>query len=274
MKFYEKSLKVALVLCICFFLGYTNVLGESAKSGSLSLRTGTSNLPGLPIDEMGISAHVNVGAFLGTDLVSMTSPLENVGNGDGYVVGNISMSNGVGSTTVSIYAESSGWIFAYLKKGLEASRIINVNSTDIGCTILEDAIKTSVDASSSGKDFDMIKKDIQYYDFEYPEANSIMVLKDWVNDSGTKTTASYSIKMPTGITLYEISFGLFHNGSRGYSALYFNTNQILSLGDVYDASIYTFLNKDQIKTDSLYYVKTTDLDNGQTFSVCVIIYKK
>ena len=174
---------------------------------------GASDIKGsaFPEDEAGISAYVDVGESIDLEKVAtIFDQIENVS--ETHVIGFVPISNYGGNVRPHLYADTSGWIVAYFTKDEPASLIMdwqNNNKGDVNnpkieeikTTTLEQAIKKACDAI--GIDYEEIKPKIKYYDFEFPEADSMFLF--------VKTRASYGsnyvhISIPDNYKLYEASY--------------------------------------------------------------------
>ncbi len=79
---------------------------------------------------------------------------------------------------------------------------IDLENGVIEYTTLEKAIKMACD--SVGIDYDSIKSNIKYYDFEYPNANGISILIRVRNTGGGTNYTHFAL--PDTATLYEASY--------------------------------------------------------------------
>jgi len=163
-----------------------------------------------PEDEAGISAYVNVNQSITLDqLEQLATIFDELEAAQNYVIGTISIQNFGGDVHPHIYADMDGWIVAYFNKTENASMIMqwtgtdtnNPNITEIKTTTLEDAINKS--CSALGIDYDSVKPNIRYYDFEFPDANSMML---FVKTQATPGSGSIRVAIPDTDTLYEASY--------------------------------------------------------------------
>jgi hypothetical protein len=281
MKWSYGSLLTLFILLAGVILFHTDGWCENGGTRSLSLRIGTSELPGLPIDNIGISAYANIGQLEAYDLTTATKSFEStsIDKGTDYVSGNIRVinnDNGV-SADVFVYINLNGWIISSLEKSLPVSKII-MWQEETGYNALEEAIKLlMVNVPDIG--FSTVENDILYYDFEYPEANAIMVIKDWAEYGSTKTSGSYTMTVPADIQLYDIAFCLTYVNSSysdGHGEMYFNNNLVLFTNNDDHVAItkYESISTNQINADTSYLVNTEAFDRGTTRTAIVIIYQK
>jgi len=248
----------------------------------MSARVGTAELPGLPIDDIGLSAYANVGELTSMDFTRITSSFDSgtIDQSEDYVSGSMTIGdNAAGTVNVSVYVNLNGWLIAYFERSIPAARIVRYNEnteTTYDYDALEEALRRTLEGLPSIA-FSTVQKSLLYYNFEYPEANAIMIICDWADADGTKANGSYSITIPNGVTLYEVSFRLTHDAESrdGSSDLYFNNSRILfTQSDDSDITVYTTLSTSQIQSDTPYLIATADYDYGYTFSAAVLIYKK
>ncbi|RLE01780.1 MAG: hypothetical protein DRI99_06850 [Candidatus Aminicenantes bacterium] len=161
-----------------------------------------------PEDEAGISAYVNLGQPI--DLEQVASIFDQINETSAtHVIGMVPIPNFGGNTHPHLYADTNGWIVAYFTKDEPASMIMQWSGTDknnpkiteINTTTLEDAIEDACDAI--GVDYAGIKLNIKYYDFEFPDADSILLFVRTRATSGSNYT---HVSIPGDYTLYEASY--------------------------------------------------------------------
>lgn len=180
-----------------------------------------------PEDEAGISAYVNVNQSITLEqLEQLATIFDELEAAQNYVIGTVEIQNFGGNVHPHIYADMDGWIVAYFNKSENASRIMqwsgtdknNPAITDIDTTTLEDAINKS--CSALGIDYEGVKPNIKYYDFEFPDANSMML---FVKTQATSGSGSIRVAIPDTDTLYEASYsqyacnyGIYPGGTARY----------------------------------------------------------
>ena len=71
----------------------------------------------------------------------------------------------------------------------------------ITTTTLADTIKTVCDAITLN--YGTVKSNVRYYDFEYPNANRMMLITEWIKGRGSD---QFNLTIPTGCELYEASW--------------------------------------------------------------------
>jgi len=159
-----------------------------------------------PEDEAGLCAYINTHQTIDIEKVkTIFSEVEEVG--DNYIIGVTNISDLGGDIDVHVYADTDGWLVAYFTKDEPESKVmqwgtIDVNNPVIGVissTTLRDAIYKAGDAAGIG----IIESDMKYYDFEYPDADGMMI---FVRTRATDGTNIVQIEIPTNYTLYTASY--------------------------------------------------------------------
>ena len=161
-----------------------------------------------PEDEAGISAYVNVGQAIDLEQVATIYSQINETSAT-HVIGMVPIPNFGGNVHPHLYADINGWIVAYFTKDEPASMIMQWSGTDtnnpkiteIKTTTLEDAIEKACNAT--GIDYAGIKPNIKYYDFEFPDADSILLFVKTRATGGSNYT---HVSIPSDYTLYEASY--------------------------------------------------------------------
>jgi hypothetical protein len=128
--------------------------------------------------------------------------------GDNYMIGIIPISNLSGNTEVHLYADTAGWLVAYLTRDEPAAKIMkwpeNYNYspiTRITTTTLREALRNAGKATGVG-----VPHEIKYYDFRSPDANMMtLFVKEGLHGGITQ------VKIPANYMLYEASY--YHSGS-------------------------------------------------------------
>lgn len=160
-----------------------------------------------PEGEAGIAAYINTGQTIDIeDIKTIFYRVEEVG--DNYIIGKTSIPDYGASMGVSVYADIDGWIVAYLKSDEPAAAIMQWGSTDqvnnpnigvIKSTTLEDALYKAGDAAGVG----IVAGDIKYYDFEFPNANRMMIIAKTQASHGSSI---HQIEIPEDYMLFEASY--------------------------------------------------------------------
>ena len=161
-----------------------------------------------PEDEAGLSAYVNTKQTIDLEKIKTTfTEVEEVG--DNYIIGIAPIPDFGGDINVTVYADTSGWIVAYFKKGEPAAMLMqwgkdtDVNNpviTEITTTTLKDAIYAAAIAADIQP---ATLSDIKYYDFEFPNANGMML---FIRTMATDGANIVQVELPTTYTLYDASY--------------------------------------------------------------------
>ncbi len=162
-----------------------------------------------PEDEAGISAYVNTTQEI--DLEKLKTIFTAIdATGDNYIIGITPISDLGGDINVTVYADTSGWIVAYIKKDEPVSKVMqwetDVHSSSITSTTLKEAITKAADAA----DILWTVKDIFYYDFEFPEADGMTIF----TRTGEWATNITQVQIPATYQLYEASY-YYYSSSDG-----------------------------------------------------------
>ena len=197
---------------------WKNGIGEGGEKGVIPLMpppfiqiAGASDIKGgsaFPEDEAGISAYVNVGESIDLEEVSTIFD-QIIAVNETYVIGKVPIPNFGGNIHLHLYADINGWIVAYFTKDEPASKIMQWSGTDtnnpkiteIKTTTLEDAIEKACNAT--GIDYAGIKPNIKYYDFEFPDADGMLLFVKTRATSGSNYT---HVSIPSDYALYEASY--------------------------------------------------------------------
>ena len=107
---------------------------------------------------------------------------------------------------VRVYADTDGWLVAYLKMDEPAAKVMkwettNKNTPKFGVisTTLEEALFKAGEAAKVGINPNKIK----YYDFEFPNANRMMIL---VRTTATNGFSRLQVEIPADYMLFEASY--------------------------------------------------------------------
>lgn len=171
-----------------------------------SLFAGNADAGAFPENEAGISAYINTSQTIDiNNIKTIFTEVEKVG--DNYIIGITPISDWGGDIDVHVYADTSGWIVAYLKNDEPAAKIMqwgtaDVNNpviTTIATTTLVDALFKAGNAAGVG----IVAGKIKYYDFEFPEANSMML---FIRTRATNGSNIHQVEIQADYTLYEASY--------------------------------------------------------------------
>ena len=180
-----------------------------------------------PVDEAGISAYVNIGQNISLeDAVSAYYQIEELSAT--HALGKINIVNGgEGLDTIYVYVDVDGWIVAYLAKADYTARMIqwtdiNLTNPVFERTTLSDAISKMCD--SIGINYSNIESNIEYYDFEYPDADKMLIFTNIRTTTGDDYITAL---VPDIYTLYEASFSLTRHD--GLTNLYIDGTKVASV---------------------------------------------
>ena len=183
---------------------FIDVAGASPAGGGgggAAPRAGTSFLE----KEAGISAYVNIGQEI--DLEKAETAFKSIETAnESYIIGQIAL-DGYDPEYVAphAYVHKDGWIVTYYLKNESSGKIMQWNGYSGGkitTTTLADTIKKICDAIIFN--YDMIKDDVKYYDFEFPNADRMMLITEWIE--GGDTSDTFNLTIPTECELYEASW--------------------------------------------------------------------
>lgn len=167
-----------------------------------------------PEDEAGIAAYINTSQTISIEKIkTIFSKVEEVG--DNYIIGITPIPNFGGDINVHVYADTDGWLVAYLKMDEPAAKIMQWGTTDVNnpnigviSTTLVDALIKAGEAAKVG----IVKSKIQYYDFEFPNANGMMI---FVRTAPTHVAYLHQVEIPVDYMLFEASY---------YNYIYYYSN--------------------------------------------------
>jgi len=202
---------------------FIDVAGASPAGGGgggAAPRAGTTFLE----KEAGISAYVNIGQEI--DLEKAETAFKSIETAnESYIIGQIAL-DGYDPEYVAphAYVHKDGWIVTYYLKNESSGKIMQWNGYSGGkitTTTLADTIKKICDSIQEssvppGTLYNLIKNNISYYDFEFPNANRMMLITEWVEGSGGIVRSDqFNLTIPTECKLYEASWS-HHFSCSGY----------------------------------------------------------
>lgn len=178
-----------------------------------------------PADEAGMSAYAKVGQ--GIDINKVKTVFSRVeGVGDNYIYGVVLVSNFGGASDIRVYADTDGWLVAYIKNMEPAAKMMqwypaNVTNPEISAiqrNTLTDALEAAGTAAGTG-----FLEQIQYYNFKYPDADRLTLFIKTVPIGETSSSSTFvktalaQVTIPTNYTLYEASYYHYAYYSKNYS---------------------------------------------------------
>jgi len=215
-----------------------------------------------PVDEAGIAAYVNMNK--GIDLEDVTDLFEyghiEVLN-ETYVIGIVKNADNI---YTHLYIGADGWVIPYYLNNETASYIVRWNMSAPYDPTLEDVISMNTLEEMINRvceklevDYEAIKPDIKYYNFEYPDATNMTVVVDiadgvgsnyfklyipsefiaGVNESSwSHFTDFYSCLWLDAVVINQItSYGL----ENGYSNLNFDHHYQIEVSNYFSGPQYT-----------------------------------
>jgi len=291
---------------------WKNGIGEGGEKGVIPLMpppfiqiAGASDIKGgsvfFPEKDAGISAYVNVGEdvidtedikkLLESDLFEQ--PVENFSAN--HIIGIVPVPNYGGTVRPHVYVDTEGWIVAYFTKDEPASKIMQWSGTDtnnpriteIKTTTLEDAIEKL--CNETGIDYVEVKPKIKYYDFEFPDANGMLLFVKTRATGGSNYTY---VMIPSDYTLYEASYSHYacnyygdcdHDEYRSYLKVDGTTVNKIEHWDAWGCDPDMDIVYKQYDIDSVFTVGTPHtveityshdmVDDGSAGVATVLIYK-
>lgn len=154
---------------------------------------------GFPQDEAGISAYFR--APFSITIASVRPAFRTVEYEDSnYIIGSVAVPDYPESEDVHVYVHRDGWFLAYYLAGDSSGKIIdwrlyhNTGHTALS-TKLESAL--SVVALPVG----VTPSGISFYDFRYPNANRLIMIADWTDDTDT-----FQVNLPSDFGYFERSW--------------------------------------------------------------------
>ena len=200
-------------------------IDESGGEGVISLVpppfigvAGASEVNGgsaFPEDEAGIAAYINTSQTISIEKIkTIFSSVVEVG--DNYIIGITPISDYGGNIGVHVYADTDGWIVAYFEMDEPAAKVMQWETTSYNTpkfgaisTTLVDALIKAGEAAKVG----INKNKIKYYDFEFPNANGMMI---FVRTRATNGKSLHQVEIPADYMLFEASY---------YHYIYYYSNE-------------------------------------------------
>jgi hypothetical protein len=226
-----------------FLLSSMGALAQDINSTQLAAPS-LSSRDAFPEGEAGIAAYISTGQAVDLEKVkTIFSSVETVG--DNYIVGVVQVSDWGGNIGVHLYADTDGWMVAYLKKDEPVAMIMQWGSSDadnptlgvVRSTTLEDAIYKAGDAAGVG----IVATGIQYYDFEFPNANQMMII---AKTQATAGSSIHQIEMPENYMLFDASYYHYvfylsdHGDYGGYGDYFADSNLKVDSATISDAATW------------------------------------
>ncbi len=160
--------------------------------------------------DVGISAYIDTGVTI--DLEDVRGSFEAIEDEtNDYIIGLVSVP-GYGDEQdevfhTHVYISTDGWLLAYYMDSDPASKIMDwkgyVNSGGTSLPTLLEHVLVEI-AGDAGVPYELPS----YYDFRFPNATHLMFVADFTEP---RDYDYFSIELPTGLTYYETSWGLYRN---------------------------------------------------------------
>jgi len=150
-----------------FRLTFPPFLGDAAAAGV--------STTGFPDNEAGICAYLRPVGSLNVDTAK--SAFWSIDNEtDDFIIGTIRVTNMHESESPYVYIDSNGWIISYYPKSIRNFEAYIVPlGYDEATTNLAEAIKKVGEALEG---YPVNYNEIKYYDFRYPDATNMLVIKE------------------------------------------------------------------------------------------------
>ena len=236
--------------------------------GNASATDGTT----FPVDDAGIAAYVKVSESIElAKVVSVCSYIEEMTTT--YFIGQVQNSD---VQTTHLYVGADGWVIPYYLNTEEASHIVRWNMlSDYDPTIenvtamntLEEVISRV--CTNLEINYDSIKSDIKYYDFEFPDATNMVISYDIAHGA---TGNSFELLIPSDfVTVYESSYSFYSDHC--YACLYCDGFPIWSVESAENIAFGFYL----LSYDYLHQIKVENYETGSEYTSgvgWVFVYRK
>ena len=194
----SKYISVLTAVLLCLFM-----------AGNVSATDGTT----FPVDDAGIAAYVQVSESI--DLhTTMNNLLPHIHDtikvNPTYFIVNVTNDD---NQITHLYVGADGWVIPYYLMTENVSKVVRWNITSShdptpenvsSMTTLEEVIFKT--CAAIGVDYETIKSDIKFYDFEHPDANRMMIVVDMVSGYGSN---SFYMAIPSEVTVKESSYSYY-----------------------------------------------------------------
>lgn len=176
------------------------VIWVIAMVSGLLLLTGTASAVSFLQDEAGISASIKLASANLTLAKNAFKAIER--QTAGYIIGSVALAGYEESYDVHVYVDTSGHMVAYYLKSEPASKIIDWRGyisgpMTLAGSNLEDALLKVCNALS------ISLPAVTYYDFRYPDSQTIKIVTDEALVAGTDT---FKILIPSGHMVYSATW--------------------------------------------------------------------
>lgn len=177
------------------------VRGEQGEDGCI---------PAFNSTPAGISSYVLTGQAIDIGLAVTAFDQTLIVDGN-HTVGEIKIYNYGTTFTTQVYVDKYGNIVAYYPKSTPTSALISWEGVTFASPTIVDfttnqAIKKL--CTKTGISYDAIKGDIRHYNFDFPDAEKVLIFVSGV--PGANNEENVHFQFPTDFTLYEASGSLVH----------------------------------------------------------------
>ena len=245
-----KYISVLAAVFLCLFM-----------AGNASATDGTT----FPVDDAGIAAYVKVSESIDLE-ATMNNLLPHIADvievNTTYFIVNVTNDD---NQITHLYVGADGWVIPYYLRTENVSKIVRWNITSsedptpqnvTNMTTLEEMIFRV--CSAIGVDYETIRSDIKFYDFEHPDANRMMIVVDML--SGYPYSNSFYIAIPSMVTVKESSYSHYlHRSAPPYyhSEIKVNETEISRISGFYGSA----------SRDARYYNYNLTLDKRNTITL-------
>ena len=197
-----KYISVLAAVFLCLFM-----------AGTASATDGTT----FPVDDAGIAAYVKVSESIDLQ-ATMNNLLPHISDvievNPTYFIVNVTNDD---NQITHLYVGADGWVIPYYLRTENVSKIVRWNITSsldptpknvTKMTTLEEVISKT--CAAIGVDYETIKSNIKFYDFEHPNANRMMIVVDMHSYSGFNL---FYMAIPSEVTVKESSYSHYWHGS-------------------------------------------------------------
>jgi hypothetical protein len=278
MDMYNKKMKVSkskymfvlvfAAVFLCLLIAETATATNGKTFEKIGIATdGTT----FPVDDAGIAAYVKVSESIElAKVVSVCNYIEEMTTT--YFIGQVQNSD---DQTTHLYVGADGWVIPYYLNTEEASHIVRWNKlSDYDPTIenvtamntLEEVISRV--CTNLEINYDSIKPEIKYYDFEFPDATNMVISYDIAQGA---TENSFELLIPSDfVTVNESSWSFYANTGSSYSKLYCDGQWIRDL--LHESIAFGFYD---LSYDYLHQIEVWNSESEDTSGVgWVFVYRK
>jgi hypothetical protein len=217
-------------------------------------------------DEAGICAYFNVGSEI--NLTKARDAYKSIDTEtDEYIIG-IVAEGSIEEIYPRVYTRKDGWIMAYLPKETPAGALFVAGSS----TSLFEVIDKVCYYADVNKPDDI--SDISYYNFEFPDAEKMLVVHEGFGESGTNT---FNYTISNGITVYNGSCGLSasdrYMSYTGHTYLYIDGVSIVTAYSGGDRFAYDYINSTYLGKGVAHIVKGRSTQYAYGSDYIILFYK-